>query len=311
MAIGSAIAKIFPTSVIILLVTTLSLLLFSYESRHQSLLLEGNKLYSAEAAFVDADSGSVLDALHKLGLDARAFSLSAHYGNVRIVAAHDYEQIPFPVHQGIGLSNSERKEALVGADVPTECINGKDYIVLNGISYEVVGLLGTKPNSVLQEEILIKDDELFRYMEASAIVLDGKDAATSYLTLMPGASIEAFGFGIDKRTSIDSISPLLFAAGFVLSIAGFICAGLFYGQQKVNEIRILSLIGFARMRCYFSQAILLVVICGISLVCSTLISVVIAPEQPPTSVVLVVTGFVSIILVGTSSMVPVLTKGRV
>jgi hypothetical protein len=306
----NTLVKLVPTCVIVLLAMTLSLLLHSYESRHQALLLEGNRLYGSQAVLVDETPRVLLDSLKELGQNVRVFSLLADYDKVRVVAANDFEKIPFPIHQGKGFSNDDRREALVGAGVGIEYDNEKPYVTLGSRRYEVVGFLGTRADSVLEQDVLLKDDELFCSASASSVVLDGTGAETAYKRLIPTAKTEAFNFGVDRRTSIDSVSPVLFGAGVMLIIAGYVCAGFLYGLQKVEEVRIFDLLGYSRWRAYRNQWALLVILAGCALLSSTLLCAAASPLHPPTFDVIVLSGVTAIVLVGSASMAPVLIKGK-
>ena len=172
-----AIARVLLTGILLILISSLALLLYSYGSIHRAFLLEGNNLYSSNAMYVDSPPEVIFDSLGNLGPDARAFNQLED--GVRIVASNDYSQIPFPIHQGSRFSNTGRKEALVGSKVETIYEDGERYVTVSGQRYIVAGVLGMHPNSVLMHETLIKDDELFRTNESCALIIDGSRAGIS------------------------------------------------------------------------------------------------------------------------------------
>lgn len=307
----NSIVKVLPTSIIVLLSLMLSLALHSYAGRLQSQLLEGNNLYSDHAVFVDDTPGAVLDSLKLLGQDARAFNVLEDYGGVRVITANDFRQIALPLHEGTGFTNEDSREAIVGSNIDTRIDEaGRRYLEFDGNRYEVMGLLGARADSILSMDILLKDDGLFRNAAAAALVLDGDSASAAYAAAAPTATMESFDNGVDRRTSIDFVSPVLFGAGGLLVFLGFVCAGLLYGQKRAPESRVLELVGYSRRRVYGAQLALLVILVGTMTLISAVVSTHAIPSRPiPLSFYLLV-GVGAAVSVGLASIVPQLARGR-
>lgn len=305
---GNPVSRVLPTVLLILIATLLALLLLRYEGKLGSLLLEGNKMYSSQAAIVEDGPGPVLDRLPQLGWDACAFLLSADDGGMRLVAANDFEAQEFPLYQGSGFTNEGAREALIGAEVETESDGGKEYYLYHDQRYEVRGRLGTKPDSLLQKDVLLKDDALFRTMEASALVLDGTSAAARYHVLAPAASIQAFDFGADRRTSVDAVSPVLFGIGGCLVLAGYLCAGLLYGYRMAAKNRVLDVLGVSRRRIYGRQSGMLAVLAAGSFAAAFCFCAAVSPNHLPSLGAATCAGALVVATTVAASMIPALAK---
>ncbi|MBE6483527.1 MAG: hypothetical protein E7Z96_01905 [Actinomycetaceae bacterium] len=239
-------AKSVSVFLIIATASTLIALLGQYWFRQQALLLEGSHLYTRDAVLLKSESPKLLERMKGLGDDARVFIELDAYEGVRVVAANNMASLPFPVHNGTGFTNSATREALVGSDIETQQRNGARYVTLENEHYKVVGVLGTKNGSALQNEIVVKDNELFRRAPARSIVIDGSEAATRYSEIDPGAVLEGFDYGVARRTTVDTVTPILLGVGYLLAALSYLFAGWLYGSQYVPQYRVMHLLGFSR-----------------------------------------------------------------
>jgi|GEM_PF-4829478 len=251
-------AKSVSVLLIIATASTLIALLGQYWFRQQALLLEGSHLYTSDAALLKSDSSKLPEQMKKLGDDARVFIELDAYENVRVVAANNVANLPFPVYDGTGFTNSATREALVGSDIETQRRNGEEYVTLENERYKVVGVLGSKSGGALQNDIVLKDNELFNVVPARSIVIDGSEAAARYLEIDPGAVLESFDYGVARRTTVDTVTPILLGVGYLLAALSYLFAGWLYGSQHVPQYRVIHILGFSR-RLFIARRLAVVV----------------------------------------------------
>ncbi|RTE48388.1 hypothetical protein [Actinobaculum sp. 352] len=302
-------AKFISVLLIIATASALIALLGQYWFRQQMLLLEGSHLYTSDAVLLKSDSSELLEQMKKLGDDARVFSELDAYENVRVVAANDITKLPFPVHDGTGFTNSRHREALVGSDIETEQRNGERYVTLGNEQYKVVGVLGTKNGGALQNEIVLKDNELFSAAPARSVVIDGSEAATRYREIEPGAVLEAFDYGVARRTTVDTVTPVLLGVGYLLAALSYLFAGWLYGSQYVPQYRVIHLLGFSR-RLYIARRLAVVACLSVATFAAAQRLVVHAGTSLPLPILTPVIGLAALCLVLLATMTPLVLSRR-
>lgn len=302
-------AKSVSVLLIIATASTLIALLGQYWFRQQALLLEGSDLHTRDAVLLKSDSSKLPEQMKKLGDDARVFSELDAYENVRVVAANDMTKLPFPVHDGTGFTNSQHREALVGSDIETQQGNGERYVTLENEQYKVVGVLGTKNGSALQNEIVVKDNELFRRAPARSIVIDGSEAATRYREIDPGAVLEAFDYGVARRTTVDTVTPILLGVGYLLAALSYLFAGWLYGSQHVRQYRVLHILGFSR-RLFIARRLVVVTCLSVATFAVAQRLIAHSSTSLPLPISTLAIGLAAICLVLLATMTPLILSGR-
>lgn len=245
-----------PTFLMLLLGISISFLLCLYSFQQQALILEGNHLYSNDAKLVqDIPFEQLLSLAHESGSDARIFAKYNDQKDVIAVFSANYEALPFPLFQGKGLSNNTEDEALVGASVETRTENGKEYIEQDGKLFSVAGRLGSTAHSPLQNSIVLKFGSSTSSEKLSNFVVDGAFDTNRAKSESPQSSFEPLNQGVSKRTSIDTVSPLLMGGGLLAVLLSLSIAGLLHAQSKRREISLLTIKGEQRLHLQIRYAL--------------------------------------------------------
>lgn len=245
-----------PAFLMLLLSISISFLLCLYSFQQQELILEGNHLYSSDAKLAqDIPFEQLLSLAHESGSDARIFAKYNDQEDVRAVFSANYEAIPFPLFQGKGLSNNTEDEALVGSSVKTRTENGKEYIEQDGKLFSVAGRLGSTTHSPLQNSIVLKFGSSASSEKLSNFVVDGAFDTNRAKNKSPQSSFEPLDQGVSKRTSIDTVSPLLMEGGLLAVLLSLSIAGLLHAQSKRREISLLIIKGEQRLHLQIRYAL--------------------------------------------------------
>ncbi|MGN1396397.1 MAG: hypothetical protein ACI4WD_07710, partial [Lactococcus garvieae] len=141
---------------LILLVYMLIVVLSLYKYKQNELYLEANNLYTKNAI---KTRGNYSKVLNEMSTNSKVFKELSKEGRIR---AFEFKgnRSDFPVYSGRNFKKDERK-ALVGSSIPLVELHGVRYFSYNEKLYEVVGYLGSSKNSILSEEVIIKDTALF------------------------------------------------------------------------------------------------------------------------------------------------------
>lgn len=247
-----------PAFFIVLVATLLSFLLFLYLGQQQALLLEGNSLHSANATqATNASFGELTEMLPSLGANARVLAAYDEQYGVLVVAANDYESLPFPLYEGDGFSNNAEKQALVGSAVADA---DAASITVDGEEYAIVGRLGTRPSSPLQQFIVLNACPALGEGSLGRPVIDGMFAPQILASQQPDITLETLNEGAEGRTSLDTASPLLVGSGVAAGMLALCCAGLCHMQLRRDELAILHVQGVSRRRLATRTALQLSVI---------------------------------------------------
>lgn len=92
---------------------------------------------------------------------------------------------------------------MVGSSVPLVELHGVRYFSYNEKLYEVVGYLGSSKNSILSEEVIIKDTALFSKDKNENIIIDSPDSAS-----VSDPKYKVIN-NLGRRSNIDYITPLI------------------------------------------------------------------------------------------------------
>lgn len=218
----------------------LSTLLTVYQRQQASLLLEGNDLASRASIGLRASPAEAAGALRAARHDARLFAELRDGSRVRSVTTIGSPQ-PLPIHSGRQLRDSDDRVALVGAAARTTSRSGVEEYEYDGVRYEVVGRLGRGADSLVAEDALLQSARLTDLDEPARLVADGPRAAADLARALDGVSLTPDAGGVDRRTSIDFVSPVMIGFGRALTALGAVASGLLFasGRRRLDGVRVL------------------------------------------------------------------------
>lgn len=199
---------------LILLVYMLIVVLSLYKYNQNELYLEANNLYTKNAI---KTRGNYSKVLNEMSTNSKVFKELSKEGRIR---AFEFKgnRSDFPVYSGRNFKKDERK-ALVGSAVTLVELHGVRYFSYNEKLYEVVGYLGSSKNSILSEEVIIKDTALFSKDKNENIIIDSPDSAS-----VSDPKYKIIN-NLGRRSNIDYITPLItymvmLSIGFISFIIG-------------------------------------------------------------------------------------------
>lgn len=228
-------------ALLLVLFSALSATMAVYDSRQQALGLEGNALYTAEAVLVETTAARALAV--SPADDLRVFVDLADGGSVRALAAGSRARMDFPVHSGRTFTSDDRGVALVGADVAVSEGPSGAVVLVGDRSYEVVGRLGLRQDSLLSDDVLVLDPDIVDSEVAGPLVLDGPDARARYVQAHGADSVETVSAATARRTNVDLVSPLVLGLGVVLVVLGWLLTGVYVSHATHRRNRVLHLLG--------------------------------------------------------------------
>lgn len=259
---NSGTAQLLGVIAVVLAVTLLGAALVSLQDRQRDLLLEGNQLYSPEAVVIVAGPEDVLQAIDRSQNELHAFFLPETAPGLRVLALPEGQEFYAPVHAGEGPAAADQGTALVGSQAQTSTHDGKESVTYDDEHYTVIGTLGSTPESLLQHHTLIVDNALFTAQTGGTVVVDGPNARKDMQELLPGAQLLDPPGGVERRTTVDFLSPILFGLGSSLVVAGWISCGIFMGYSFRRIYRILRLVGHGPRRLLLRHLLTAVAISG-------------------------------------------------
>jgi len=232
---------------LLLLAMLLTVLIGVFDARRRVIASEGNDLRTGQSAWVT----TTLDDLERarsafepgtkvfLGLD----------GDVRAVVVLSGRWTDVPLHDGHALTGRPG-EALVGAAVD---VRGED-ITVDGMTYEVVGRLGVRADSLLSDDVVLADPSRFS-ASPERLLLDGPSSARHYSAQFPGRSVEIIDDGTNRRTNVDAVSPILVALGSLVVVLIAVVAGLQAGRWELRAAAVRFTTGIRPLTTLRSAAI--------------------------------------------------------
>ncbi|MBB1198034.1 hypothetical protein [Curtobacterium flaccumfaciens] len=211
---------------LLLLAMLLTVLIGVFDARRGVIAAEGNDLRSGQSVWVNATLDDLERARSAFEPETKVF-VELEDG-VRAVAILSGRWTDVPLHDGHALTGRPG-EALAGADV---AVRGED-ITVGGTTYEVVGRLGVRADSLLSEDVVLADPAQFS-ASPERLLLDGPNSARHYSAQFPGRSVETIDDGTNRRTNVDAVSPVLVALGALVIMLIAVVAGLQAGRWELR-----------------------------------------------------------------------------
>ncbi|WP_251711965.1 hypothetical protein [Lactococcus ileimucosae] len=199
---------------LILLVYMLIAVLSLYKNKQNKIYLEANNLYTKNALKTSGNYSKMLD---ENSINSKVFKVLSEENHIRALEFKG-NRSDFPVYVGRNFKKDERK-ALVGSTVPLEEHHGVKYFSYNEKLYEVIGYLGSSKDSILSDEVIIKDESLFSKNKNENIIIDSPDSVN---VSAPNYKVSN---NLGRRSNIDYITPLItymvvLSIGFISLIIG-------------------------------------------------------------------------------------------
>ncbi|MBF4628310.1 hypothetical protein [Curtobacterium flaccumfaciens] len=212
---------------LLLLAMLLTVLIGVFDARRRVVAAEGNDLRSGQSAWVTSTIDELMRARSKFEPGTKVFVELDD--RVRAVAILSGQWRDVPLHDGHALTGRPG-EALAGADV---AVRGED-ITVGGTTYEVVGRLGVRADSLLSDDVVLADPARFS-ASPQRLLLDGPRSAHHYSAQFPGRSVEIIDDGTNRRTNVDTVSPVLVALGALVVTLIAVVAGLQAGRWELGS----------------------------------------------------------------------------
>lgn len=214
------------TAALILLAVSLTTLLGLFDARRRVVAAEGNDLRTGQSVRVTATLADLLESADAFEAGTKVFVDLDE--DVRAVAVLAGSWSEVPLHSGRALTGAPG-EALVGADV--EVSGGA--VAVGGTAYEVVGRLGTRTDSLLSRAVVVADPSRFS-ASPQPLLLDGPDSARHYTAQFPDRRVEVVDDGTNRRTNVDTVSPVLATLGAIVAALIAVIAGVQAGRWELR-----------------------------------------------------------------------------
>ncbi|MBO9050676.1 hypothetical protein [Curtobacterium flaccumfaciens] len=211
---------------LLLLAMLLTVLIGVFDARRRVVAAEGNDLRSGQSAWVIATIDELMRARSAFEPGTKVFvGLDS---DVRAVVVLSGQWTDVPLHDGHALTGRPG-EALVGAAVDVR----DEDITVGGTTYEVVGRLGVRTDSLLSDDVVLADPAQFS-ASPQRLLLDGPSSVRHYGAQFPGRSVEVIDDGTNRRTNVDAVSPILVALGSLVVVLIAVVAGLQAGRWELR-----------------------------------------------------------------------------
>lgn len=211
---------------LLLLAMLLTVLIGVFDARRRVIAAEGNDLRTGQSAWVTATLDELMRARSAFEPGTKVFV--GLDGDVRAVVVLSGQCTDVPLHDGHALTGRPG-EALVGAAVDVR----DGDITVGGTTYEVVGRLGVRADSLLSDDVIISDSSRFS-ASPQRLLLDGPSSARHYSAQFPGRSVEIIDDSTNRRTNVDTVSPVLVALGVLVVALIALIAGLQAGRWELR-----------------------------------------------------------------------------
>ncbi|MBT1546032.1 hypothetical protein [Curtobacterium aurantiacum] len=211
---------------LLLLAMLLTVLIGVFDARRRVIAAEGNDLRTGQSAWVTATLDDLERARSAFEPGTKVFVELED--RVRAVAILSGQWADVPLHDGHALTG-RAGEALAGADVS---VHGDDMAV-GGKTYNVVGRLGVRADSLLSDDVVLADPSRFS-ASPQRLLLDGPNSVRHYSAEFPGRSVEIIDDGTNRRTNVDAVSPVLVALGALVVMLIAVVAGLQAGRWELR-----------------------------------------------------------------------------
>lgn len=231
---------------LLLLAMVLTVLIGVFDARRRAIAAEGNDLRTGQSAWVTATLDDLERARSAFEPGTKVFVELDD--RVRAVAILSGRWTDVPLHDGQALTGGPG-EALAGADVS---VHGDD-IAVGGKTYNVVGRLGVRADSLLSDDVVIADPSQFSG-SPQRLLLDGPNSVRHYNAQFPGRSVEIIDDGTNRRTNVDAVSPVLVALGALVVVLIAVVAGLQAGRWELRTAAVRFTTGFRPLNSLRSAA---------------------------------------------------------
>jgi hypothetical protein len=232
---------------LLLLAMLLTVLIGVFDARRRLIAAEGNDLRTGQSAWVTATLDDLERARSAFEPGTKVFVELED--RVRAVAILSGQWTDVPLHDGHALTR-RAGEALAGADVT---VRGDD-IAVDGKPYNVVGRLGVRADSLLSDDVVIADPSRFS-TSPQRLLLDGPNSVRHYSAEFPGRSVEIIDNGTNRRTNVDTVSPVLVALGALVVALIAVVAGLQAGRWELRAAAVRFTTGIRPLTTLRSAAI--------------------------------------------------------
>lgn len=231
---------------LLILVSCLAVTLSAYRDRQAMARLEGNRVYSADAVAAVMSPADAVSLVRELGGENRAFIDLDGNGSARAIVVANQEDFRLPSSDGATFSNETGPQAIVGSKVDTERSESGQTMEIAGKSYPVVGVLGSRDDSLLAYDVLIADDELFRSAPAGSVVtFDGPDAPAAARSAL-GSAVMPVRPGAADRTNVDIMSPVIVRLGTGTLALSSVLSGMIIASLLVPWVSVSFILGRTR-----------------------------------------------------------------
>lgn len=168
-----------------------------------------------------------------------------------------YDEGIIPLYKGVFFKHSDSKEALIGRNIKTINIKNKEWLVINSCRYEVVGRIGEKYDSTVDDYILLNDKTLFDFSESGDTVILDSLNGEMLNSLLSYKGISRNNVGIERWFDISSFNKLIKLNGEVLIV--FVCLLISYiflhTRSDLNDLK--YELGISRRKIFYKEIMLL------------------------------------------------------
>lgn len=228
-----------------------SLILANYWREQKLLSLEGRNLYTAEAVITNIAPKEVPEILSKLNPRVRVFTDLDDTGALRALYANNNDISFLPVHD-IKTLDAIEGGAIAGSQIPVTKVNSNSYVNFEGRLYPKIASLGTTKSSLLMNDSIIIDKNLFISKGiAGTVIFDNETNISDKLKeINPTIRTKAIPFNSSDKTNLDIISPTLTLIGIITIIFSSLFAGSALGESEQKKIKIFHLLGISKQKIY-------------------------------------------------------------
>lgn len=219
------ISKLLLITPLFIFLCSLSISFFVYKNYQNNLYLEVNNLYKKNTEIISSNIRKI-DVSHNK--DLMIFKDLSGTGDVRAIKISD-KSSQFPIYKGRQMTINDEKIALVGSEVALKNKDNNMYVKFDGEYFRVIGYLGTKKESLLSNQIILKDDTLFDNRAKEELILssDKKIPKTNSKKTKLNSNI------LGRRTNVDYISPMILGLNIIMLVCISFLTGII--AEKLNN----------------------------------------------------------------------------
>lgn len=219
------ISKLLLITPLFIFLCSLSISFFVYKNYQNNLYLEVNNLYKKNTEIISSNIREI-DVSHNK--DLMIFKDLSGTGDVRAIKISN-KSSQFPIYKGKQMTISDEKIALVGSEVALKNKHNNMYVKFDGEYYRVIGYLGTKKESLLSNQIILKDDALFDSREKEELILSSDKNIPKTNSKKTKLNSNVLG----RRTNVDYISPMILGLNIIMLVCISFLTGII--AEKLNN----------------------------------------------------------------------------